>query len=51
MLEHRLTRPGEALLLDDLTVRHGTTPIECAIPGAPAWRDTLVLTFAQSRES
>ncbi|MGE4305642.1 MAG: 2OG-Fe dioxygenase family protein [Novosphingobium sp.] len=51
ILEHRLTRPGEGLLLDDRTVRHGTTPIESAIPGAPAWRDTLVLTFAQARES
>ena len=51
ILEHRLTRPGEALLLDDRTVRHGTTPIESAIPGAPAWRDTLVLTFAHARES
>lgn len=51
ILEHRLTRAGEALLLDDRTVRHGTTPIESAIPGSPAWRDTLVLTFAQARES
>lgn len=51
VLEHRLTRPGEALLLNDRAVRHGTTPIESAIPGAPAWRDTLVLTFAQVRES
>jgi hypothetical protein len=51
ILEHRLTRPGEGLLLDDRTVRHGTTPLESAIPGAPAWRDTLVLTFAHARES
>jgi len=51
ILEHRLTRPGEALLLNDREVRHGTTPIETAIPGTPAWRDTLVLTFAQARES
>ena len=51
ILEYRLTRPGEALLLDDRTVHHGTTPIESAIPGASAWRDTLVLTFAQARES
>lgn len=51
ILEHRLTCPGEALLLDDRTVRHGTTPIESAIPSAPAWRDTLVLTFAQAQES
>ncbi|QSB44048.1 2OG-Fe dioxygenase family protein [Tsuneonella flava] len=51
ILEHRLTRPGEAMLLNDREVRHGTTPIESAIPGNPAWRDTLVLTFAQARES
>src|SRR3546814_11639699 len=51
ILEHRLTRPGEALLLNDRDVRHGTTPIESAIPGAPGWRDTLVLTFAQARAS
>src|SRR3546814_4519965 len=30
ILEHRLTRPGEALLLNDRDVRHGTTPIESA---------------------
>ena len=51
ILDHRLTRPGEALLLNDREVRHGTTPIESAIPGVPAWRDTLVLTFAHARES
>ncbi|MXO64574.1 2OG-Fe dioxygenase family protein [Altericroceibacterium endophyticum] len=51
ILEHRLTCPGEALLLNDRDVRHGTTPIESAKLGAPAWRDTLVLTFAQARES
>lgn len=48
ILHHRLTRPGEALLLKDREVRHGTTPIEPAIPGTPAWRDTLVLTFAHA---
>lgn len=51
ILKHRLTRPGEALLLNDRVVRHGTTPIECPIPATQAWRDTLVLTFAQARES
>ncbi|MEJ2411035.1 MAG: 2OG-Fe dioxygenase family protein [Novosphingobium sp.] len=51
ILKHRLTRPSEALLLNDRVVRHGTTPIEAAISGTPAWRDTLVLTFAQARES
>ena len=38
ILKHRLTRPGEALLLNDRTVRHGTTPIESAMPGAPLRR-------------
>lgn len=50
ILEHRLSRPGEALLLNDRSVRHGTTPIESAISGSPTWRDTLVLTFAHARE-
>ena len=45
-LDHRLCDPGEALLLNDRDVRHGTTPIEAVMPGALAWRDTLVLTFA-----
>jgi hypothetical protein len=47
LLQHRLTGAGEALLLDDQSVRHGTTPVEAARPGVPAWRDTLVLTFAE----
>lgn len=51
LVEHRLARPGEALLLHDRAVRHGTTPIEAETPDAPAWRDTLVLTFAQAGES
>lgn len=50
LVEHQLARPGEALLLNDRTVRHGTTPIEATAPGAPAWRDTLVLTFAHVRK-
>ena len=48
-LEHRLSRPGEALLLNDRKVRHGTTPIEAVTSGTPAWRDILVLTFAARR--
>ncbi len=51
VLDHRLTRPGEALLVNDREVRHGTTPIEAAVSGCPAWRDTLVLTFAETRAS
>lgn len=48
LLKHRLAHPGEALLLNDSEVRHGTSPIEAVISGSPAWRDTLVLTFAES---
>ena len=48
IMRHRLTRPGEALLLDDLRLRHGTSPIEPLSAQAPAWRDTLVLTFARA---
>jgi hypothetical protein len=40
-----LTEPFSALLLDDERVIHETTPIQPAQPGAPAWRDTLVLTL------
>lgn len=45
--KYRLTRPGEALLLDDQRVRHGTSPIAPVSPLLPAWRDTLVITFAR----
>ncbi|OJW60279.1 MAG: hypothetical protein BGO57_11490 [Sphingomonadales bacterium 63-6] len=51
LLDHRLSRPGEALLLNDCDVRHGTTPIEAVTPGKQAWRDTLVLTFARAPQS
>lgn len=34
-----------ALLLDDARVIHETTPIQPLDPAAPAWRDTLVLTY------
>ncbi|MCW2412296.1 hypothetical protein M2345_002055 [Sphingobium sp. B8D3D] len=48
LLEHRLAHAGEALLLDDGEVRHGTTPIQSEVGDLPAWRDTLVLTFANA---
>ncbi|RKF23454.1 hypothetical protein D6851_03030 [Altericroceibacterium spongiae] len=51
LIEHRLSHPGEALLLNDRNVRHGTSPIEAVIPYTPAWRDTLVLTFAQAQRN
>ncbi|BBC73428.1 conserved hypothetical protein [Altererythrobacter sp. B11] len=44
LLTHRLQHPGEALLLDDLLARHGTSPVEATT--GRGWRDTLVLTFA-----
>ncbi|MCJ2178929.1 2OG-Fe dioxygenase family protein [Novosphingobium album (ex Hu et al. 2023)] len=47
LLRHRLSEPGEALLLNDRALRHGTSPVEAAPAGTPAWRDTLVLTFAE----
>ena len=46
-----LTRPWSLLLLDDARVIHESTPITPEVPagqapgGAPAHRDTLVLTF------
>lgn len=51
LLEFKLSHPGEALLLDDRAVRHGTSPIEAADSRLPAWRDTLVLTFAAALTS
>ncbi|MBX3634088.1 MAG: 2OG-Fe dioxygenase family protein [Rubrivivax sp.] len=40
-----LHEPFSVLLLDDERVIHETTPIQPLDPEAPAWRDTLVLTF------
>jgi hypothetical protein len=42
-----LAEPWSALLLDDERVIHETTPIQPLDSAAPAWRDTLVLTFRQ----
>jgi hypothetical protein len=44
-LRFTMTRPGEALLLDDTRVIHETTPIQPLAPGGHGWRDTLVLTY------
>ena len=49
LLHRRLHAPTEALLLNDRTVRHGTSPIAPVNSNLPAWRDTLVLTFAAPR--
>lgn len=51
LLDRRLSHPGEALLLNDCRVRHGTSSIESTMPNATAWRDTLVLTFANVAQS
>lgn len=40
-----LSEPLDAVFLDDHRVRHGVTPIEILVPGSPAHRDVLVLTF------
>lgn len=40
-----LHEPFSVLLLDDERVIHETTPIQPLDPDAPAWRDTLVLTY------
>jgi len=40
-----LTDPFDAALVDDTRVAHGVTPVEAIEPGAPAYRDVLVVTF------
>jgi hypothetical protein len=40
-----LSKPLDAVFLDDRRVRHGVTPVEILAPGPPAHRDVLVLTF------
>ena len=44
-LRFTLSEPGSVLLLDDERMIHESTPIQPLDPAAPAWRDTLVLTF------
>lgn len=41
-----LTEPLDAALLDDSRVAHGVTPVQPLDPAAPAYRDVLVVTFA-----
>lgn len=44
-----LTHPFDAALIHDPRVFHGVTPVTPLVPGAPAHRDVLVVTFrAQS---
>jgi len=40
-----LTDPLEAAWVDDNAVYHGVTPVTPIEPGAPAYRDVLVVTF------
>jgi hypothetical protein len=40
-----LTAPGDMVMLDDLRVLHGVTPIRPDNPAAPALRDVLVVTY------
>lgn len=44
-----LTRPGDAVFLNDHRVLHGVTPIRPLDPGQPALRDVLVVTFRSDR--
>lgn len=43
-----LTEPFDAALVDDARVAHGVTPVEPLDPGAPAYRDVLVVTFRRT---
>jgi hypothetical protein len=42
----QLSRPFDAMILDDARVRHGVSPIEPVDPAWPAIRDALVVTVA-----
>lgn len=40
-----LEQPGEGLLADDRRIMHGVSPVMVRDPGAPGYRDVLVVTF------
>lgn len=42
-----LKEPGDAVILDDHRILHGVTEIHAIDPERPAYRDVLVVTFAQ----
>jgi hypothetical protein len=46
--EFMLAEPGDAMLIDDRRILHGVTEIHAVDPAQPAWRDALVVTFAQA---
>jgi hypothetical protein len=43
-----LTDPLDAALVDDKRVAHGVTPVDALDPTQPAYRDVLVVTFANA---
>lgn len=43
-----LTEPFDAALVDDQRVYHGVTPVQPLHPGAPAFRDVLVVSFRRA---
>jgi hypothetical protein len=45
-----LTAPLDAALVDDRRVSHGVTAVEPLDAALPAYRDVLVVTFAESKE-
>ena len=45
----RLSEPFDTMLLDDVRVRHGVSPIQAVDPARPAFRDVLVVTIASTR--
>ena len=46
--EFTLALPGDSVLIDDHRILHGVTEIHAVEPGSPAWRDALVVTFADN---
>jgi hypothetical protein len=47
--ELQLTRPLEAVFVDDARMRHCVSPVSARDPRHPGWRDALVLTFRPSQ--
>ena len=45
--EFTLASPGDAVLIDDHRILHGVTEIHAVEPNLTAWRDALVVTFAE----
>jgi len=43
-----LTKPFDAMLIDDARVYHGVTPVEALDTTLPAYRDVLVVTFRRA---